>query len=170
MLISGSGVPGRDGWVRSNQVMPGRDGTELPFGSVTSTGFWTVQGWADSGDENVDYGAIVVPNPVGDTVGTFGFGVFTDDELAGSTVNVAGYPGDKPAGTAWFDSRQVASTGPSKVRYDIDTAGGQSGARSTGSTATSGSTGTSGSRSPCTPTAAPPRTPAPASRRRCSAT
>jgi glutamyl endopeptidase len=128
VYISGSGVRGRDGWVRSIQVMPGRDGTTLPFGAITSTQFWTVQGWADSGDENVDYGAVVVPTPLGDTVGTFGFGVFGDDELAGSPVNIAGYPGDKPSGTAWFDARTVAATGPSKVHYDIDTAGGQSGA------------------------------------------
>jgi V8-like Glu-specific endopeptidase len=128
VYITNSGVRGRDGWVRSIQVMPGRDGTTLPFGSVTSTQFWSVRGWADSGDENVDYGAIVIPTPVGDTVGTFGFGVFSDDELAGSMVNIAGYPGDKPPGTAWFDARQVAMTGPSKIHYDIDTAGGQSGA------------------------------------------
>jgi V8-like Glu-specific endopeptidase len=128
VYITRSGIPAREGWVRSIQVMPGRDGATLPFGAVTSTQFWTVQGWADSGDENVDYGAIVLPVPLGDTVGTFGYGVYTDAELATSTVNIAGYPGDKPVGTAWFDARGVAATGPSKVHYDIDTAGGQSGA------------------------------------------
>ena len=128
VYITRSGIPAREGWVRSIQVMPGRDGATLPFGAVTSTQFWTVQGWADSGDENVDYGAIVLPTPLGDTVGTFGYGVYTDAELATSTVNIAGYPGDKPVGTAWFDARGVAATGPSKVHYDIDTAGGQSGA------------------------------------------
>jgi len=128
VYITNSGVPGRDGWVRSIQVMPGRNGTTLPFGSVTSTQFWTVQGWADSGDENVDYGAIILPTALGDTVGTLGFGVFSDEDLAGTVVNIAGYPGDKPPGTIWFDARQVASTTPSKVHYDIDTAGGQSGA------------------------------------------
>ena len=35
---------------------------------------------------------------------------------------------DKPPGTFWFDSHLVARTGPTKVHYDIDTAGGQSGA------------------------------------------
>lgn len=128
VYITGSGLPGRDGWVRTMQVMPGRNGTTLPFGSVTASQFWTVQGWADSGDENVDYGAIVIPTPLGDTVGTFGFEVASDGELAGSTVNVAGYPGDKPTGTMWFDTREVAATNPSKVHYAMDTAGGQSGA------------------------------------------
>jgi glutamyl endopeptidase len=43
-------------------------------------------------------------------------------------LNIAGYPGDKAAGTLWFDSHRVARTGPTKVHYDIDTAGGQDGA------------------------------------------
>jgi V8-like Glu-specific endopeptidase len=32
VYIKNSGVPGRDGFVKSIQVMPGRDGTKLPFG------------------------------------------------------------------------------------------------------------------------------------------
>ena len=35
--IKNSGVSGRDGWVRSIQVMPGRNVNTLPYGSVTST-------------------------------------------------------------------------------------------------------------------------------------
>jgi glutamyl endopeptidase len=128
VYITDSGVPGRDGFVRKIEVMPGRDGTTLPFGAVTSTEFWTVQGWVDGGDENYDYGAIILPTPLGDTVGTFGFGVLDDDELDGAVLNIAGYPGDKPAGTLWFDSHLVAQAGPTKVHYDIDTVGGQSGA------------------------------------------
>ena len=36
VYIKNSGVPGRDGWVSSITVMPGRNGTTLPYGSVTS--------------------------------------------------------------------------------------------------------------------------------------
>jgi glutamyl endopeptidase len=128
VYITDSGVPGRDGFVRTIEVMPGRNGTTLPFGAVTSTELWTVQGWADSGDENYDYGAIILPTPLGETVGTFGFGVLDDGELDGTVLNIAGYPSDKAAGTLWFDSHTVARTGSTKVHYDIDTAGGQSGA------------------------------------------
>jgi V8-like Glu-specific endopeptidase len=116
VFIKNSGVPGRDGWVRRIQVMPGRNGGSLPYGSVTSTNFRSVTAWTNSGDENFDYGAIIIPNNLGNTVGWFGF-----------VGNISGYPGDKPTGTQWYDARRIASVNSKKVYYDIDTVGGQSG-------------------------------------------
>jgi V8-like Glu-specific endopeptidase len=120
-------VPGRDGWVKKIQVMPGRNGNALPYGSVTSSSFRSVLGWTNNGDENYDYGAIIIPTELGNTVGWFGFGVWSDADLKASVANISGYPGDKPAGTQWYDHRQIASVNSRKVFYDIDTAGGQSG-------------------------------------------
>lgn len=127
VYIKNSGVAGRDGWVRSISVMPGRNETTLPYGQVTSTSFRTVNGWANSGDQNYDYGAIIIPTQLGNSTGWFGFGVYSDADLVASTVNISGYPGDKPAGTQWYDSHRVASVGSHKVHYDVDTFGGQSG-------------------------------------------
>ena len=39
VFIKNSGVPGRDGWVRSITVIPGRNGAAQPFGSVVSSNF-----------------------------------------------------------------------------------------------------------------------------------
>jgi glutamyl endopeptidase len=125
--IKNSGVPGRDGWVQSIQVMPGRNGSSLPYGSVTSTSFHSVTGWTNSGDQNYDYGAIILPTDLGNTTGWFGFGVYPDDVLTASSANISGYPGDKAAGTQWYDFHQIASVDARKVYYDIDTFGGQSG-------------------------------------------
>ena len=126
--IKNSGVPGRDGWVKKIVVMPGRNGSSMPYGSVTSNNFRAVSGWTASGNENYDYGAIIIPNELGNTVGTFGFGIYSDADLLASVGNISGYPGDKPTGTQWYASRKIASVNPFKVYYDIDTAGGQSGA------------------------------------------
>jgi glutamyl endopeptidase len=117
----------RHGWVRSIQVMPGRNGSTLPYGSVTSTAFRSVSAWTQSGDQNYDYGAIILPTELGNTVGWFGIGVYSDSDLLATTANISGYPGDKPAGTQWYHYRQVASVDSRKVYYAIDTAGGQSG-------------------------------------------
>ena len=127
VYIKNSGVPGRDGWVKKIQVMPGRNGNSLPYGSVTSSNFRSVTGWTNSGNENYDYGAIILPTDLGNTVGWFGFGVYSDADLLASIGNISGYPGDKPSGTQWYDSRKIASVNSLKVYYDIDTAGGQSG-------------------------------------------
>jgi V8-like Glu-specific endopeptidase len=127
VFIKNSGVPGRDGWVRSIQVMPGRNGASLPYGSVTSTNFRSVTGWTQNGDENYDYGAIIISTNLGSTTGWLGFGVFSDADLRASVGNISGYPGDKPSGTQWYDARRIASVNSRKVYYDIDTFGGQSG-------------------------------------------
>jgi V8-like Glu-specific endopeptidase len=127
VFIKNSGVAGRDGWVKKIQVMPGRNGSSLPYGSVTSTNFHSVTGWTNNGDENYDYGAIIIPTDLGSTVGWFGFGAFSDAVIMASQGNISGYPGDKPGGTQWYDHRGIASVNSRKVYYDIDTAGGQSG-------------------------------------------
>jgi V8-like Glu-specific endopeptidase len=128
VYIKNSGNPAQDGWVKSIQVMPGRNESRLPFGAVTSNVFWTVKGWADGGEENYDYAAIILPSDLGSNVGTYGFAALPDNQLMGKTAHISGYPGDKPSGTQWYDKHEVASVNPNKVHYDIDTAGGQSGA------------------------------------------
>lgn len=127
VYIKNSGVAGRDGWVKKIQVMPGRNGSALPYGSVTSSSFRSVVGWTNNGDQNYDYGAIIIPSELGNRTGWFGFGVYSDAALVASTGNISGYPGDKPTGTQWYDAHKIASVNARKVFYDIDTFGGQSG-------------------------------------------
>lgn len=127
VYIKNSGVPGRDGFVRSVQVMPGRNGAVLPYGSVTTSRVRTVAGWANTGNPDFDYGAILLNTDLGNTTGTFGFGAYSNSTLRSTTVNISGYPGDKPAGTQWYHWNRVAATSSRRVFYDIDTFGGQSG-------------------------------------------
>jgi V8-like Glu-specific endopeptidase len=126
VYIKNSGVSGRDGWVKKIVAMPGRDGTTLPHGSATSSSFGTVVGWANNGDAEYDYGVITLAQPLGNSTGWFGFGNWSDLSNVGG--NISGYPGDKPAGTQWYAGRIIDSATSRKVFYDIDTAGGQSGA------------------------------------------
>lgn len=128
VFIKNSGVPGRDGWVQRMRVIPGRDGTTRPFGESVATEFHSVRGWTEHGDDEYDYGAIVLADPAAAGIGWLGFGRYPDDDLKQAAGNISGYPGDKPPGTQWYAARRIDSVTPRKVRYDIDTAGGQSGA------------------------------------------
>lgn len=127
VFIRNSGVAGRDGWVRSITVIPGRNGTQQPYGAATSSNLRSVTGWTSSGNWEYDYGAIILSSNLGSTTGWFGFGAYSDATLRASTANISGYPGDKPAGTQWYHARRVTSVAARKVYYDVDTFGGQSG-------------------------------------------
>lgn len=122
-----SSNPSRAGWVRTVDVMPGRDGDDLPYGRATATRFYSVRGWTDGGDPEYDYGAIVLDEPLGSRTGWLGLGAYSDRTLRGLTGNLSGYPADKPSGTQWYMARRIRDVGTRKVYYDIDTYGGQSG-------------------------------------------
>lgn len=116
------------GWARSVEVVPGMDGSSRPYGSQIGTSFRSVSGWTTDTKPEFDYGAIILPNcTLGNQVGWFGFNVLTDAQLTNLFVNTAGYPGDKPLGTMWFNGGSVSRVEPLKIYYMIDTVGGQSG-------------------------------------------
>ena len=118
----------RNGWVRSIDVMPGRDDDNLPFGMETSTRSCSVRGWAEYGDDEWDYGAIILANPLGNQTGWLGFGTYRDATLKKRIGNISGYPGNPGNGTQqWYMARRISSVGARKVFYDIDTLEGQSG-------------------------------------------
>lgn len=127
-------VAARQGWARSIQVMPGRDGSELPFGSSVSSSFHSVRGWTepDGGqpDPDFDYGVIILDedDALGNQTGWIGFGTYSDSTLRSVTGNLSGYPGDLGNGQEqWYMARSIDSVSSRRVFYDIDTFGGQSG-------------------------------------------
>ena len=123
-------ISDRGGWVRQIEVIPGRRGREHPSGSCIATDFRSVRGWTEDRNRDFDYGAILLPEDcrLGEQLGWFGFEVRDDDEFDNLTINISGYPGDKPAGTQWFHANTVARVEDQVITYEIDTAGGQSGA------------------------------------------
>jgi V8-like Glu-specific endopeptidase len=124
---------GQGGWAREITVTPGRNVNTRPFGQARATQLRSVRGWTtgpSSTRRNYDYGAIIIaPNGGINTnqVGAFGFAAYTDQFLLNKRLNLAGYPGDKAAGTMWYHGRRATRLTPRTIEYDIDTAGGQSG-------------------------------------------
>jgi len=117
------------GWVKQIEVIPGRNADNFPYGSCIATAFRSVQGWTTDRNRDYDYGAILLPDncAYGDQLGWFGYQVRDDDNLKTLTINISGYPGDKPDGTQWYESGAVKNVANFEFEYDIDTTGGQSG-------------------------------------------
>jgi V8-like Glu-specific endopeptidase len=118
----------RGGWVDSILVIPGADGYSYPFGSAFTTDFRCVAGWVENQDFGFDYGAIILEQSLSlESLGRFGFAALPSDQLTHRITNLAGYPSDKPENTQWIHSRPIREVEGSRIRYAIDTAGGQSG-------------------------------------------
>ncbi|MCZ6662018.1 MAG: serine protease [Actinobacteria bacterium] len=116
------------GWARQIEVIPGMDASLQPFGSQKSSSFRSVQGWTVNQKSDYDYGAIVLPNnTMGNRVGWFGFAALTDASLRNLLVNNAGYAGDKPFGTLWYNAGRITKVTSRRLFYMIDTYGGHSG-------------------------------------------
>ncbi|WP_018655006.1 trypsin-like serine peptidase [Actinomadura flavalba] len=114
------------GWNSNFVFWPGRNGSSTPYGSCGWTNAYSVNGWINSQDPEYDYGAIKLNCTVGNATGWIGLR-WQSASYNGTTVNISGYPGDKPANTLWQMNGTVASTSTRQLFYSIDTFGGQSG-------------------------------------------
>jgi V8-like Glu-specific endopeptidase len=117
-------------WAREIRVMPGRDGTSLPYGVTVSNTFHSVAGWARDRNPRYDYAVIEIPVDLGTQTNWYGFGVYEDAALVGRTANISGYPSDKVGpedGTQWYDAREIVGVDSHQVHYQVDTCAGQSG-------------------------------------------
>lgn len=116
------------GWASEIRVTPARDGSTTPFPTVRATSLRSVRGWVVGRKRVCDYGAIILPRTFRQpSIGAFGYAAYSDAMLRQSKLNLAGYPGDKPAGTMWYHGRLAKSVAQRVITYDVDTAGGQSG-------------------------------------------
>lgn len=118
------------GWATKVEVIPGANGTAQPFGKATATMFRSVRGWVTDKKPACDYGCIILPAGSfgGRNLGQFGFASFPASVLLAKPSVLAGYPGDKPFAELWGMCRRIKTVTPDRLIYDIDTAGGQSGA------------------------------------------
>jgi glutamyl endopeptidase len=108
-------------------VMPARSGDAVPFGYDSSEAFEVHPDWASDGDRSADVGVVWLRTPIGERLGWFGIGVYSDAQLRDLIVNNAGYPNDKIPDTQWFNAGRIVKTNPKTITYGLDTEPGQSG-------------------------------------------
>ena len=117
------------GWARKIRVTPGMNAGSRPYGYADSYFYHSVKGWTNSRSSNYDYAVIVLPSnkKLGNTVGWMGLANLSFFSLMGLRVNNAGYPGDKPFGTQWWNANNILAVTSRRVYYRLDTYKGQSG-------------------------------------------
>jgi glutamyl endopeptidase len=117
-------------WSRDVKFYPAFNNGNAPFGSCGARKLFAVAKWTENHDlddaEMYDYGAVKLSCEIGQTTGWFGY--YATPELdAKLSVLVMGYPGDKARGTFWGGSGELVTEELRKLRYLIDTGGGESG-------------------------------------------
>ncbi len=119
----------------SIEVIPAANGTSAPFGSAVSTSYavparyQTLEG---TGNEFADdYGLIFLSgSPFGNSLAPYmpiadvSDAYFEQSQIA---IASAGYPGDKPQGTMWFEQTFVGAFDPTYLYSQLDEWFGQSG-------------------------------------------
>jgi glutamyl endopeptidase len=131
---------GHGGFAERIAVLPGLNGdlSAPPFPQATSSSFRTVSGWWQNRNQLVDFGAIILPSPIGRQTGWFSVAPFPARTLQGLAVSCSGYPVRCPDRdtrvcgsehtTQWFDNGNLWRVEPSRLLYLMDTTKGQSGA------------------------------------------
>lgn len=122
---------GGGSWSRDVRFYPAFNNGAAPFGSCGARRLYTVARWAqgnfDEQSEQFDYGAVKLNCSIGSTTGWLGY-YATADSLVGLPVLLMGYPGDRtPLYTLWGAGGGIAASEQRKIRYQLDTGGGQSG-------------------------------------------
>lgn len=115
------------GWANSIEVHPGRNANGSPYGAVVARKFFSVRGWTDGRSNDYDYGAIVLDQDLGTSLGYFGLLEPSVQQLAKSELQLAGY--SNPSGEqVGGQGRSQSPTTDLRIYYDVPTAIGQSGA------------------------------------------
>jgi len=121
-----------------------RNGNQFPFATVLGKKWVVNEGYknsgltspmftsgkleeADHGNRKYDYGLVFLetaPDPLG---GSLPLVSLETKELVDRTVNITGYPGDKPTGTMWGAKGPLEKVSTDLLFYTISTYNGQSG-------------------------------------------
>lgn len=115
------------GWATAIKVYPGRSNSSDEDVYFSSTDFKAPHQWVSKYDENFDYGAIILDEDIGSIYGHFSSSTYADADLMSHMVNISGYPATKLGETQLHHENRINSVSATKIYYDVDTEGGQSG-------------------------------------------
>ena len=116
-----------DKWYKNLDFSPAQSDSETkPWGSFKWTKALTVKGYTEEHNRTFDYALLILDRNIGNDLGWVGFG-FDNGLKEKHTIQINGYPGDKPRGTLWHSDCNIHTSEEFWLRYVCDTAGGMSG-------------------------------------------
>ncbi|CAD5900051.1 putative mucin/carbohydrate-binding domain-containing protein [Carnobacterium maltaromaticum] len=120
------GNPNKD----SIYVIPGRDSAVLPYGKFKIKSVYIPKNYIENPNVDMDIAILTIDTlegkSIGDVVPELPFKL-TNTVNEGTKLSTVGYPGDKPWGTMWSSAGVALKHTDTRVYYDMDTVGGQSG-------------------------------------------
>ncbi len=121
-------VNGPIGWAKRMVFVPGlyEDSSgydSFPHGTQNVIHMLTYESWTQDADPDHDWAFLVVDQPIGDSIGWFGY---STSESGGDLRNIAGYPTDLGSDQYWNDG-EIDCDGTYQLKYDLNTLEGMSG-------------------------------------------
>lgn len=111
-------------------VIPGRDGSKLPYGKFKIEAVAIPQSYIDNPSVDSDIAVLTIKpinkKGIGEIVPSLPIKL-TNTTNIGDQVTTSGFPGDKQWGTMWTTQCSVIKETNTRLYYDMDTKGGQSG-------------------------------------------
>ncbi len=112
-------------WAKTIRVVPGATGDDsAPFGDASSNRFKSVTGWTVDGNENFDYGAVLLDDDF--LFSKIGVCMTCITDSTQKQIAISGYPQDK-ARTQWKSEGEVIRRSKFRIYYELDTVIGNSG-------------------------------------------
>lgn len=111
-------------------VIPGRDGSNYPYGSFKIKSVHIPQSYINKPNAANDIAVLTIEplnnKSIGEVVPILHFRT-SETVTDGTTIQTTGFPGDKPWGTMWTTKGTLLRQTSTLIYYDLDTKGGQSG-------------------------------------------
>lgn len=111
-------------------VIPGRDGSKLPYGKFKIESVYIPQSYIDNPSADRDIAVLTIKpldnKGIGEVVPALPIKL-TNSVTIGTSLKTSGYPGDKQWGTMWTTQGSILKETNTRLYYDMDTFGGQSG-------------------------------------------
>lgn len=119
---------GNLGWRQRVTVTPGLNGSAKPFPTCPARELYSISNWTVDGNPNSDYGAIRLACGVGHRTGVLPIEEARAQDVEDyQTKYLIGYSGDKGGTTQWFRSGIITGWSVFRIKYNLDTIGGDSG-------------------------------------------